>query len=464
MRPTISIWLRLCAALFALSLVAAACGDDETAEQPEPATEAPAESVDDEAPEPADEAPAETDETEAPAEPADGDEPDPEDEAPSDAAEPAVGEITVGVLVPLTGELGEFGKIVADAIEFGVGEINAAGGTRCGTIRTVVADTGGDAETGIREATNMIESEGAVAILGPTSGVMVPLVDLAHREEVVIMSPYAGTITLNELGGDFVYRTVSSDLGDGAASGLWLSSRGYESVAFLIQNEESTISPAEVARDEVSGSGIEITDFIIYNPGQPSYQAELTTVLANDPDAIFLAGGQESGVTVIKEAVAGGFEGEWLFTADLAVPEIFDAVGAELINDKAFVEFADADPSLPQFISFEERYEQAGDPFAPNSFDMVTLVALSLEASGSCDGAGINSTIRGVAHSDGTAVSTFAEGRDVLADGGSINYEGASGPLQFDASGTVSGAYTIQQAINGEWVNVEFYPASTFDK
>ncbi|MYJ43490.1 MAG: ABC transporter substrate-binding protein [Acidimicrobiaceae bacterium] len=455
MKTIKSIWLRLFAAVFVLSLVAAACGDDDADEQPATdATETPSEPADTGDAEPADD---------EPAEPAD-DGAEPADDEPSEAAEPAdVGEITVGVLVPLTGELGEFGKIVADAIEFGVEEINAAGGTRCGTIRTVVADTGGDAETGIREATNMIESEGAVAVMGPTSGVMVALVDLAHREEVVIMSPYAGTINLNELGGNFVYRTVSSDLGDGAASGLWLSSRGYESVSFLIQNEESTISPAEVARTEVLEAGIEITDFIVYNPGQPSYQAELTTVLANNPDAIFLAGGQESGVTVIKEAVAGGFEGEWLFTADLAVPEIFDAVGAELINDKAFVEFADADPSLPEFISFEERYDKAGDPFAPNSFDMITLVALSLEAADSCDGAGINSTIRGVAHSDGTKVSTFAEGRDILASGGTINYEGASGPLVFDESGTVSGAYTIQQAINGEWVNVEFYPASTFD-
>lgn len=461
MKTTKSIWLRLFVAVLALALVAAACGDDDADEQPATdATETPSEPADTGDAEPAEDEPGEPADDDEPA----GDVAEPADDEPTETAEPAdVGEITVGVLVPLTGELGEFGKIVADAIEFGVEEINAAGGTRCGTIRTVVADTGGDAETGIREATNMIESEDAVAVMGPTSGVMVALVDLAHREEVVIMSPYAGTINLNELGGNFVYRTVSSDLGDGAASGLWLSSRGYESVSFLIQNEESTISPAEVARAEVLEAGIEITDFIVYNPGQPSYQAELTTVLANNPDAIFLAGGQESGVTVIKEAVAGGFEGEWLFTADLAVPEIFDAVGAELINDKAFVEFADADPSLPEFISFEERYDKAGDPFAPNSFDMITLVALSLEAGDSCDGAGINSVIRGVAHSDGTEVSTFAEGRDILASGGAINYEGASGPLVFDESGTVSGAYTIQQAINGEWVNVEFYPASTFD-
>ena len=101
-------------------------------------------------------------------------------------------EVTVGVLVPLTGELGEFGQIVADSIELGVKQVNEAGGTSCGPLRTVVSDTGGSAETGIREASRMIDSEGAVAILGPTSGVMVALVDLAKRKRTVAMSPYAG--------------------------------------------------------------------------------------------------------------------------------------------------------------------------------------------------------------------------------------------------------------------------------
>lgn len=35
-------------------------------------------------------------------------------------------EVTLGVLVPLTGELGEFGEIVAGAIELGVEQVNAA--------------------------------------------------------------------------------------------------------------------------------------------------------------------------------------------------------------------------------------------------------------------------------------------------------------------------------------------------
>lgn len=375
-------------------------------------------------------------------------------------------EVTVGVLVPLTGELGEFGKIVANAVELGVGEINAAGGTSCGTIRTVIADTGGNPQTGIREASKMIESDGAVAILGPTSGVMVALADLAKRKKTVLMSPYAGTITLNELGGDYVYRTVPSDLGDGAAAGLWLTDKGYKSVAFLVQNEESTISPAQVARQRVEEAGITLTDYIVYNPGQPSYQAELISVLAQEPDAIYLAGGQESGITVIKEATAGGFEGEWLFTADLAVPEVFEAVGADLINGRAYVEVAEADNSLPEFQAFNDLHNEktgkAPGPFAANSFDMVILAALALEASGECTGEAMNSKIRDVTDG-GEKVSSFAEGKEALAAGKDIDYEGASGPLVLDESGTPAGSYAIQKAVGGVWATETFYPASAFE-
>lgn len=375
-------------------------------------------------------------------------------------------DVTVGVLVPLTGELGEFGKIVAGSVELGVSQINAAGGTKCGNLRFVVADTGGSPETAIREATKMIESEGAVAILGPTSGEMVALVDLARRTKTVLMSPYAGTITLNKLGGDFVYRTVSSDLGDGAASGLWLTERGYKRVAFLVQNEESTISPAQVARQKLEESGIELTDYIVYNPGQPSYQAELVSVLAHEPDAIYLAGGQQSGITVAKEAISGGFQGEWLFTADLAVPEVFDAVGAQYIEGRAFVEFADADSSLPEFQTFEELYKaETGaepGPFAANSFDMANLVGLSLEAAESCTGEGINAVIRGIADG-GEKVGSFADGKTAIAAGSDIDLEGASGPLAFDDSGTPAGSYSIQEARDGKWQNIQFYPASAFE-
>lgn len=375
-------------------------------------------------------------------------------------------EVNVGVLVPLTGELGEFGKIVSGAIEIGVKQVNAAGGTSCGMLRTVIADTGGSPEKAIREATKMIENDDAVAILGPTSGPMVALVDLAKRKKTPMMSPYAGTITLDEIGGDYVYRTVGSDLGDGAAAGLWLTEKEYDSVAMLVQNEESTISPAQVARAALQDAGVTITDYIIYNPGQPSYQAELTSVLANNPDAIYLAGGQESGITVIKEAAVGGFSGEWLLTADLAVPGVFKSVNPRILNGKAYVEVAEPDNALPAYQAFAQLMREetgtAPGPFSSNSYDMALLVALSLEASEGCTGEAINSAIRDVTEG-GEKVSDYATAREMLAAGLDIDWEGASGPLTLNESGTPAGSFVILRAEDGAWVTEKFYPASVFE-
>lgn len=375
-------------------------------------------------------------------------------------------EVTIGVITSLTGELGAYGEIVASGIKVAVDQINAAGGTKCGMIRTIVADGKADPQMGIREATKMIKSQGAVAILGPTSPVIVALVDLAHRTKTVILSPHAGTITLNELGGNFVYRAVSSDLGDGEAAGLWLSERGYKSVAFLVQNGESTVSPAKVARRRAEAAGVNITEFTIYNPGQPSYRAMLIRILAHDPDAIFLAGGQESSVTIVKEATASGFRGDWLFTSDLAVNSVFDAIGAELLNGRAYVELAAPDTTRPEYKAFVNLYKEkmghAPGPFAANSFDTANLIALSLQAADSCTGAGINSTIRDV--SDGSVkVTTFAAGKEALAAGKDIDLEGASGPLTFDQSGTVKSSYKILAAKDGKWQKAKFYPAEVFE-
>ena len=136
------------------------------------------------------------------------------------------------------------------------------------------------------------------------------------------------------------------------------------------------------------------------------------------------------------------------------------------MNDRAYVEIANPDTSLPAYQDFAALHEQElGEPpgpFAANSWDMLNLVALSMQAAGECTGPAINSVIRDVADG-GTPVSTFAEGAAAIANGEDIDYEGASGPLAFDESGTPKGSYSILQVQNGEWVEVQFYPADSFE-
>lgn len=375
-------------------------------------------------------------------------------------------DLKLGILVPLTGELGSFGKIWQDAMELAVDNITASGSLPEGwEITTVVGDEKTDPEEGLRAAQNMINAEGVSAILGPTSGPIVAMVNLAADSETPIISEAAGTINLNELGGEWVYRTVTSDLGDGEAVAQWFNQESTTDVGMLVQNDESTISPAAVLKKNFTDQGGNIVAEVNYNAGQSSYQAELQKVLDASPKMLFLAGGQESGITIVREARQLGYEGDILVTADMVVPEVIDALGPEL-SQGLYGESAATDVSLDTYkdfaASYEERYGTEPDLFTANAYDAVVLVALAAVAADSTCGADINGQLRAVAGPPGTEVTTFADGADALASGEEIDYFGPSGPVDFDDSGTVTGAYAIYEVQDGAWEEIDFLPAEAF--
>jgi hypothetical protein len=112
-----------------------------------------------------------------------------------------------------------------------------------------------------------------------------------------------------------------------------------------------------------------------------------------------------------------------------------------------------------QFVSlFEEHIGGEPGPFAANAFDGMTLIGLAMVASGGCDGPSINSALVDVS-SGGTPVTSFEEGAQLLAEGEDIDYQGASGPVDLDDSGSVTNSYSVQQVQEGAWQDIQFYPA-----
>ncbi len=75
----------------------------------------------------------------------------------------------------------------------------------------------------------------------------------------------------------------------------------------------------------------------------------------------------------------------------------------------------------------------------------------------------INQITAAIESVEGVRLLNVDPGKEAIAAGKDVNYEGASGPLAFDASGTPAGSYSIQQAKDGKWENVKFYPASAFE-
>jgi len=81
-------------------------------------------------------------------------------------------------------------------------------------------------------------------------------------------------------------------------------------------------------------------------------------------------------------------------------------------------------------------------PFTAESYDAAALIALAIQAGGSADRASIAAQVLNVANAPGEmiGVGELAKGLEILANGGEIDYQGAS-DVELIGPGEAAGSY-----------------------
>ena len=112
--------------------------------------------------------------------------------------------------------------------------------------------------------------------------------------------------------------------------------------------------------------------------------------------------------------------------------------------------------------AYEAAFRRANPNLDPNAafvaqtYDCAYLVGLAIEAGRSADRAAIRQNLRVVANAPGEAVGPgeFARAKQLLAAGTKVNYEGASGPIEFNAAGDAQGVIEHWEVREGRIVSV----------
>jgi branched-chain amino acid transport system substrate-binding protein len=88
--------------------------------------------------------------------------------------------------------------------------------------------------------------------------------------------------------------------------------------------------------------------------------------------------------------------------------------------------------------------------YASMAYDMGIVLALAMQKAGAAaDNAAISAAVLEIAGPAGQKVTSFAEGKMALKASQKINYEGASGPLDFDANGDAISVFGVNKFHNG---------------
>jgi branched-chain amino acid transport system substrate-binding protein len=384
---------------------------------------------------------------------------------PAATEAPQACEVKMGLLVSLTGDLGDLIQAQLPAAEMAVDEINATGGPLGCKMVVATEDDESNAQGGVAGANKLVFTDGAISLIGLNSATITALMDFARTNKVPILTHYGGTVKLDTEGGDYVFRTVLSDSFAGVGSAKFLTDMGYTRVANLYENSESPQSNAVTMKREFEKVGGTVVVDVAFNPGQTSYQAELQQVFSANPEVVLLSAGQDSGATILKEWYRGNYGGEWLLGSDLASSDFVASVGPEIMNGM-YGQASGDDVNSASYKRFQELWKQkTGEdivaPWASNMYDSFIMEALAIEIGGAATGEAINANMKKVTTGEVQCIS-YQECLTALKDGKTIQYMGVSGPLQFNKYNNVVAPWTILIANGPQWEVYKFYGADSF--
>lgn len=360
------------------------------------------------------------------------------------------GPLRIGALMPMTGDLQAYGETSHNGIKLAVMHINQGGGVLGEDVELEIGDTQTTPQAGIDAAKQLISIDGAQAIVGAlSSGVTIPVAQSVTSQEKV--PQVSGASTSPVITGldddDYMFRTVPSDAFQGKALAQVVEENGLDNVATLYINNDYGEGLADSFKSAFENRGGTVSASMAYEPGNASYRGELSKAAEGDAEALVLIGYPENGVTILRQAIEGGTFNRFVFSDGMKAPEIIDALGADALEG-SFGTAPEALTDTAAAKNFTSAYEaEFGErppkPFIDTAYDAAFVIALATEKAGEASGTAIRDALRAVANPPGETVlpGEWEKARKLIAAGKDIDYRGASGSINFDDNGDVSGTF-----------------------
>ena len=375
--------------------------------------------------------------------------------------------LLIGSILPVRGDASSIGIPIEQAIELAVTEINTNGGLGDGRRAVLIGcDSSGSVDVGKASAQHLVDV-GVPAIVGPAfSSIFIEVSDLiSSKSNVMLISPSATSPAISTLDDDGLsWRTVASDIFQAGALARRVEDR-------IVAQE--IIDPKVLAfgKNDAYGTGLlgKVSDALsdtisedflvarIYpDPGEVM-EIDYNTIIQDaldefgsfSPDFVLLLGTNE--IVQIMELLEASITMDrapfYILSDGGRVVETLDYVST---NDAVIqrIEGVVADGKNDSlWTSYNRRFktsfgsEEAGI-YSANAYDAayviafgaMTLIAEEAEFSGVGLSNAMIKLITGMPVEVGP--DSVGAARNILLNGGNIDFNGASGPVQFD---TVTG-------------------------
>ncbi|MGK0742331.1 ABC transporter substrate-binding protein [Leucobacter sp. Z1108] len=380
------------------------------------------------------------------------------------AEESSTGALKIATLLPQTGSLGFLMPPVQAGIAQALVDINAAGGVLGEDVEIVAEANEGDGAdiTIVEKGADDVIASGASFVLGAmSSSRTLHVVEKITGEGLLMGSPSNTASGLSGISPNY-FRTAPPDSVQGNALANQILADGKSSVAFMTFNDDYGLGLRDTIQEVLEAGGAEIAygakgEGNEFPVDQTSFSAEVTAAKASGADALVIVTFDQI-KAIIPELVAQGVDLSTVYLVDgntNGFEADFDP--GTLTGAQGSIPGAQADEEfqtqLKEIYSAEFGGELVSFTYAPEAYDLVTIVALAATKAGATDSASIQAELAAVTGANGgEECNTFADCAALLESGEEIAYVGKSGtgPLNADndPSSASIGIYKYDESNN----------------
>ena len=353
-------------------------------------------------------------------------------------------------ILPITGALSFLYPPMEAGASLAIDDINKAGGVLGNKVSITWRDSGDGTNLAVstQSATAAI-ADGTDVVLGAAaSGVSRNIINQITGAKIVQISPSNTAPDLTDWkDGGYYFRTAPSDMLQGRIAANQILQDGAQSVAVMYANNSYGTGLMNVAKSQLGKGGATVKTFS-FPEAETNFDSIVAQVTASNPDAILIISYDETkkALPALKSA---GFPGGNIYLVDGNTIDY---------SKESFAKYlAGAQGTIPggattaafkarlaaKYAKLHPGKTLSDFTYAAESYDAIVLVALAAQAAGKATGEAIKGQLTKVSLTakGKTKVTSFAAGLKALKAKKAVNYDGFSGPIEFDAAGDPTGAF-----------------------
>ncbi len=376
------------------------------------------------------------------------------------------------------------------SMRMAVEEINAAGGIN-GIPLTLMVEYGQNKDSVSMDNTiHQLIGQGAqVIISGSGSANTLRAAQIAVSKDVLLMTAASSSPRISDLADkNLVWRTIPSDIFQAATAAKLLRQKKFATVGIIAINNAYGAALAQAFAQSFQKAGGKVVASVSY-PDIASYdsfdfKSRLDSLYAKKPTVIYLVGYNDDGAKIVSDSKAffsaaykpflfgcdGNYNNDFLLAVDAQMLEGMEGLSyvhpKKYANfDKFFAKFKEyssksADTSDLANISLAGILDvEATNSYAATSYDAIYTYALAATKAASTKPSEVAKMLPKVSRPERSAtiinVGEFAKAVEAMKKGKAVNYEGASGPVEFDAKGDVThGNYVVWRIVQGKFTEI----------